>query len=205
MALFNVFYFLIFSTKDNMQKHLITLLFINILVGSYCTSLAQNGYKNRFSINVLGLPSGNVVASYERSFSNQSLWLGYNYFVQDWAADDDNTTALQSIALEYRYYFFPKEHYSNGVFAGAYTKYRSGEEASKDFPYTVSYNALFAGLNAGYQYTYKHLTLSGFIGYGFLMAIDENTSPNVLPASSDIQEKDYKKDFRLGVMLGVAF
>ena len=171
-------------------------------------------YKNRVSVNLLGLPAANLVTSYERTFKNQSVWLGFNYHLNGLLKEEERN--MSSLAVEYRYYFFAnKSHkYSNGLFGGLYAKYRRGEE-TKEIIYSTSetltishsYRVLFAGLNVGYRYNYKRLALSTFVGYGFLITNPKENQFEVFDANGKEVKlnEGYKQDLRLGVTVGFAF
>ncbi|WP_375559492.1 hypothetical protein ACE193_17380 [Bernardetia sp. OM2101] len=168
-------------------------------------------YKNRVSLNLLGLPSANLVMSYERAFKNKAIWLGFNYHLNGLLKEEDRN--MFSVAAEYRYYFFANKSYkfSNGLFGGLYVKYRTGKETKiitlDNINYSHSYNNFFAGLNLGYRYNYKRLALSAFAGYGFLISSREKRDFIFFDSfGKEVKlSEGYKNDLRLGITLGFAF
>lgn len=187
-----------------MKYTLIWLFLIVSVVGLFPTnSFSQDGpsYKNRIGINSLGLPAENLVLGYEHSFRNRGIWLGLEHRLNQLSEEKDQQ--VNSIALEYRYYFFSEEKLASGLFAGLYAKYRWGEEATKSGnPVQHTYTALFSGLNAGYRYNYKRLALSGFLGYGLPLTSTEVTDP---AGATHALNENYKNDVRIGLTIGLAF
>ena len=169
-------------------------------------------YKNRVSLNLLGLTSSNITVGYERASKNKAIWIGLNHHLNGLFDKEDRK--MSSLAVEYRYYFFSNRDLkpSNGFFAGAYSKYRVGSQTRDIIPYdrlinyTHKYNVVFAGINTGYRYNYKRLALSSFVGYGFPIIKTENRKPEVssIVGSGEFNE-GYTKDLRLGITIGIAF
>jgi hypothetical protein len=165
---------------------------------------AQNNsaeLKNNLSLNLLALPVSNGVISYERVFSKQSVWLGIEHHFN--ALNKDQKKSLNSFALEYRRYLTGKKPGASGLFAGLYSKYRWGEETVPGNEENFHrYNAVFAGLNAGYQLHINRLVLSGFAGYGIPVYMNEKSSPVDNPENLN---EGFKRDLRLGLTVGFAF
>ncbi|EPR71576.1 hypothetical protein [Cyclobacterium qasimii] len=185
------------------RNTILPFLLLFVLQFAWFSALAQDepSYKNRIGINVLGIPSQNLVASYEYSFMKNGLWLGIEHKLNQ--LSDDKDQQVNSLALEYRYYLFAKDKVADGLFAGLYTKYRWGEESTTTGASILhEYQAIFTGLNAGYRYNYKRLALSAFVGYGLPLWTTASTIPN--GASHELNE-NYKKDLRLGLTVGLAF
>lgn len=185
------------------QNHIYKFILLIAFQLAWVSSFAQDttSYNNRVEINVLGLTSENLVLSYEHSFRKNGLWLGIeNRFNQ---LSDKKDQQVNSFALEYRYYLFPKEKLASGLFVGLYMKYRWGEEKT-----TVGnqiqhqYQAVFSGLNTGYRYNYKRLALSAFLGYGIALGSTESTNP--ADAVHELNE-DYRRDPRVGLTVGFGF
>ncbi|MBW6480420.1 MAG: hypothetical protein K0B37_13415 [Bacteroidales bacterium] len=161
----------------------------------------NNLHPNHVSVNLLAIPGNTGVVTYERYFNKQSLWLGFEHRFNDLDEDRDRNT--NSIALEYRRYFGGKPQKADGFFAGVYAKTRWGIEThlekSEEFH---RYTALFPGINGGYQYQLRRLVLSFFAGYGFPVAISEESNPKGNPGNLN---DGFKKDLRLGLTIGFAF
>ena len=51
--------------------------------------IPSKNYKNRISFNTLGIPSANVITSYERGFKSHAIWLGGNYHINGLFVDED--------------------------------------------------------------------------------------------------------------------
>lgn len=165
-----------------------------------CNAVAQEKqpYTNCIEINVLGLPSENIVLGYEHSFKDRGIWLGLEHRLNPLSEDKDQQ--FNSLALEYRYYFSAKAGLASGIFAGLYANYRWGENATNSRnPVEHRYRVFFSGLNAGYRYT---LALSGFLGYGLPLVSTEETEP---PGALHALNENYKNDVRIGMTVGVAF
>ena len=161
----------------------------------------EPSYKNRIGINALGIPAENLVLGYEHSFANRGMWLGLEHRLNQLSEEKDQQ--VNSIALEYRYYFFSEADLASGLFAGLYAKYRWGEEATMSGnPVQHSYTVLFSGLNAGYRYNYKRLALSAFLGYGLPLTSTEVTDQ---AEATHALNETYKNDFRIGLTIGLAF
>ncbi|WP_291728522.1 hypothetical protein [Bernardetia sp.] len=170
-------------------------------------------YKNRVSINLLGFTRANVVASYERAFRSHAVWLGANYHINGLYSNEDRN--MFSLAAEYRYYFFARRNqkFSDGLFAGVYSKYRQGNEIQTSFTnsgvgeVSHEYESYFVGLNTGYRYNYNRLAVSGFLGYGFLISGSEEGTSEYINFQGTKKELNagYKNDLRLGITLGFAF
>lgn len=110
---------------------------------------------------------------------------------------------LNSVALEYRRYFSKNSQVADGLFAGLYSKYRAGQETSvENAGFSHSYNAIFAGLNVGYQYHLTRLVFSGFAGYGIPLYLTEKGNPS---SGETELNKGYERDLRLGLTVGFAF
>ncbi|WP_338768660.1 hypothetical protein WAF17_08265 [Bernardetia sp. ABR2-2B] len=193
---------------------LFTLLTLNFIFAQTATEAETMypTYKNRVSINLLGLTSANLVTSYERAFKQQAIWIGFNYHLNGFLKEEDRQ--MTSIAAEYRYYLFSKttHKFSDGLFLGLYSKYRRGEETKQILPsqnidYSHRYNAIFAGLNLGYRYNYKRLALSTFAGYGLPLYLSETNNSTISGSSGETIElnEGFKNDLRLGITLGIAF
>ncbi|MDF1570595.1 MAG: hypothetical protein P1P82_03150 [Bacteroidales bacterium] len=162
---------------------------------------SKNEYKNNAAINLLAIPVGSSVVSFEHYFNRQSVWLGYEHHFNGIFKDEDK--ALNSIALEYRRYFSKTQQMANGLFAGLYSKYRAGQENSIEVSgLSHRYHAVFAGLNAGYQYHINRLVLSVFAGYGIPVFITEEGEPG---SGETELNKGYSRDLRFGVTAGFAF
>lgn len=156
-------------------------------------------YKNNVAVNLLGIPVANAVVSYEHNFGGQSLWLGLEHHLNDLVSGENRN--LSSVALEYRRYLKKSGKAGNGFFAGIYSKYRTGEEISMDLPsQSHNYQALFTGLNAGYQYHFSRFVISGFAGYGIPVLLREEPE-----SVSHGFNEGYKQDIRIGVTAGFAF
>lgn len=190
---------IVLMRQNHTSKFILSLIFLL----AWFSSFAQDApsYKNRVGINVLGLTSENLVLTYEHSFRKNGLWLGIeNRFNQ---LSDKKDQQVNSFALEYRYYLFPKEKLASGLFAGLYVKYRWGEEKT-----TVGnqiqhqYQAVLSGLNTGYRYNYKRLALSAFLGYGIALGSTESINP--LGAVHDLND-GYRRDPRVGLTVGFGF
>ncbi len=178
-------------------------LFVTVFQLFWTTSFAQDSpsYKNRIGINVLGLPSENLVLSYEHSFLKNGVWLGLEHRLNQLSEDKDQQ--VNSFALEYRYYIFADEKPASGLFLGAYSKYRWGEEnTTSGTNIQHQYEAIFSGLNTGYRYNYKRLALSAFLGYGLALWFKEKTNPDEAPHELN---ENYRNDFRIGIEIGLAF
>lgn len=147
------------------------------------------------------IPVGNGVVSYERNFNKQSVWIGYEHHFNGAVADEDKN--INSIAVEYRRYLMNKKEVANGLFAGVYSKYRTGRETLlKDLDVSHSYKGIFAGLNVGYQLHINHLVFSAFTGYGLPVYISEEKHP--ANSTADLN-KGFKSDLRIGLTAGFAF
>ncbi|MDO6436200.1 hypothetical protein Q4534_02220 [Cyclobacterium sp. 1_MG-2023] len=181
----------------------IPLILLFVLQFYNLTALAQEepSYKNRIGINVLGVPSENLVASYEYSFLKNGIWLGLEHKLNQ--LSDKKDQQVNSIALEYRYYIFANNQPADGLFVGIYSKYRWGEEKTRTgIDMQHQYKALFAGLNTGYRYNYKRLALSAFLGYGLALWTRESTNPENSPHELN---ENFEKDLRVGLTVGLAF
>ncbi|WP_375584499.1 hypothetical protein [Cyclobacterium xiamenense] len=180
---------------------LIPVFFATGFLSFNAVAQEKQPYTNRIEINVLGLPSENLVLGYEHSFKDRGIWLGLEHRLNPLSEDKDQQA--NSLALEYRYYFSAKAGLASGIFAGFYAKYRWGEEATNSSnPVEHRYRVFFSGLNAGYRYTYNRLALSGFLGYGLPLASTEATEP---PGAVHALNENYKNDFRIGMTVGLAF
>lgn len=184
-----------------MIKTIFLLLLISVSFSQLSAQITEKEVKNNISLNLLGIPAGNSVVAYERYFYRQSVWLGYEHHFNGIFKDEDKT--LNSVALEYRRYFSKNKLIADGLFAGLYSKYRAGQETSvEDAAISHSYNAIFAGLNVGYQYHFKRLVVSGFAGYGIPLYLSEDGEPT----NGEIElNKGYDRDLRLGITVGFAF
>jgi len=184
-----------------MNRKILASIFASLLTGHLSAQPSGKEVKNNISLNLLGIPAGNSVVAYERYFNRQSVWVGYEHHFNGIFKDEDKT--LNSVALEYRRYFSKNKKVADGLFAGLYSKYRAGQETSgEDAGFSHSYNAIFAGLNVGYQYHVNRLVFSGFAGYGIPVYLTEEGEPT----SGEIElNKGYDRDFRLGITVGFAF
>ena len=183
------------------MKFLILLLFVSFFTQNLFAQQEGNNYKNNMALNLLAIPAGNSVVSYERYFACQSVWIGYEHHFNGLFKEEDKT--LNSVALEYRRYFSKNKHVADGLFAGLYSKYRSGQETSvDDADLSHSYEAIFAGLNVGYQYHLKRLIFSGFAGYGIPMYLSEKGNSSSYETELN---KGYDRDLRLGLTVGFTF
>ncbi|WP_162344062.1 hypothetical protein [Cyclobacterium salsum] len=187
------------------MKRNATLLFLSLVLVHLngFSSFAQEApsYKNRIGINALGLPAENLVLSYEHSFRKNGLWLGLEHRLNQ--LSDDKDQQVNSLALEYRYYFFAEDNLAEGLFAGVYSKYRWGEENTvSGSSIQHEYQAVFSGLNAGYRYNYKRLALSAFLGYGLPLWSTESTRP--AGATHELNE-NFETDLRIGLTVGFGF
>lgn len=177
------------------------LFLAGILVICQNTIAEEKGivYKNNVAVNLLALPVANAVVSYEHNFGRKSLWLGLEHHFNNLVPGEDRD--LSSVALEYRRYLKKSEKAANGFFAGIYTKFRTGEEIYMDLPsQSHNYQALFTGLNAGYQLHFNRFVISGFAGYGIPVLLREEPES----VSQELNE-GYKQDIRIGVTAGFAF
>jgi len=162
---------------------------------------SNNEYKNNVSVNLLAIPVGSSVISFEHYFNRQSVWFGYEHHFNSIFKEEDK--ALKSIALEYRRYFSKDLQVADGLFAGLYSKYREGRETSiEDAGLSHSYHAIFTGLNVGYQYHINRLVLSAFAGYGIPLYLTEEGEPG---SGETELNKGYSRDLRLGLTAGFAF
>lgn len=162
---------------------------------------SNNEYKNNASVNLLAIPAGSSVISFEHYFNKQSVWFGYEHHFNGIFKEEDK--ALNSIALEYRRYFSKNLQVADGLFAGLYSKYRAGQETSvEDAGFSHSYHAVFTGLNLGYQYHIDRLVLSVFAGYGIPIYLTEEGESS---SSETKLNEGYDRDLRLGVTAGFAF
>ena len=162
---------------------------------------SKNEYKNNTSVNLLAIPVGSSVIAVEHYFNGQSVWFGYEHHFNGAFKEEDK--ALNSIALEYRRYFSKNPQVADGLFAGLYSKYRAGRETSiEDAGFSHSYHAVFAGLNAGYQYHINRLVLSVFAGYGIPIYLTEEGES--VSGETKLNE-GYDRDLRLGLTVGFAF
>ncbi len=160
-----------------------------------------DAYRNNVSLNLLAIPVGNSVISYEYYFNRQSLWLGGEHHFNGIFKEENK--ALNSIALEYRRYFLKSLEVADGLFVGLYSKYRSGQEALvEDAGFSHSYYAIFTGLNAGYQYFINRFVFSAFAGYGIPVYLAEK---GVTGNGETELNKGYNRDLRLGLTVGFAF
>lgn len=184
-----------------MIKKILFFILISLLTGQLSAQSSEKGVKNNFSLNVLGITAGNSVVAYEHYFHRQSVWVGYEHHFNGIFKDEDKT--LNSVALEYRRYFSKNKQVADGLFAGLYSKYRAGQETSVEAAaFSHSYNAIFAGLNGGYQYHFNRLVFSGFAGYGIPLYLKEVGNP----ANGETElNKGYDRDLRLGLTVGFAF
>jgi len=184
-----------------MNRKILALIFASLLTGQISAQPSEKEVKNNVSLNLLGIPAGNSVVAYERYFNRQSVWLGYEHHFNGIFKEEDKT--LNSVALEYRRYFSKNSHVADGLFAGLYSKYRAGKETSvEDAVFSHSYNAIFAGLNVGYQYHINRLVFSGFAGYGIPLYLSEEGEPT---SGETELNKGYDRDLRLGLTVGFAF
>lgn len=184
-----------------MKRKVLAILLISILIGQLSAQPSEKEVKNNISLNLLGIPAGNSVVAYEHYFNRQSVWIGYEHHFNGIFKDEDKT--LNSVALEYRRYFSKNRQIADGFFAGLYSKYRAGQETSvEDAAFSHCYNAIFAGLNVGYQYHIKRFVFSGFAGYGIPLYLSEEGEPT----NGEIElNKGYDLDLRLGLTVGFAF
>jgi outer membrane phospholipase A len=182
------------------RKTRLTILIVSIAFQLNAQYL-KNEYKNNFSINLLAIPVGNSVVSFEHYFPRQSVWVGYEHHFNGVFKEEDKT--LNSFALEYRRHIMKNQQIGNGLFVGLYSKYRSGQEFSIEVSgLSHRYQAVFSGLNAGYQYHINRLVLSLFAGYGLPLYLTEEGEAG----SGDTElNKGYDHDLRLGLMAGFAF
>lgn len=180
------------------------VLFLSCIILICHNSIAEERfieYKNNVAVNLLAIPVANAVITYERNFGRHSLWLGLEHHFNNLVADEDRN--LNSVALEYRRYLKMSEPAANGFFAGLYSKFRTGEEISAELtPQSHSYQALFAGLNAGYQYHFGRFVVSAFAGYGIPLLLKEKLKQEAV--SHELNE-GYKQDLRIGITAGFAF
>lgn len=183
------------------MKYFLVLFAFIIQYNSLLAQNSGNEFKNNVAINLLAIPVGNGVISYERNFNKQSVWIGYEHHFNASMADEDKN--LNSIAMEYRRYLMNKKEGANGLFAGVYSKYRTGKETlQENATVSHSYKAIFAGLNVGYQLHIHRLVFSAFTGYGLPIYLTEEKHP---ANSSNDLNKGYKNDLRIGLTAGFAF
>lgn len=186
---------------NSMIKTIFLLLLIAVSFSQLFAQITEKEVKNNISLNLLGIPAGNSVVAYEHYFNRQSVWIGYEHHFNGIFKDEDKT--LNSIALEYRRYFSKDRQVADGFFAGLYSKYRAGQETSvEDAGFSHNYNAIFAGLNVGYQYHIKRFVFSGFAGYGIPVYLSEEGEPT---SGETELNKGYDRDLRLGITVGFAF
>lgn len=161
----------------------------------------QKNFSHVVSVNVLAIPVTTGVLAYERFWNGQAVWLGLENRFNGWVENDNQT--VRSAALEYRRYFWGEDLAPAGVFAGLYSKYRTGDEFSVEIPQDFHrYNALFAGANAGYQYRFRALFASAFVGIGFPLWLEED---HALSGSGAALNKGYDQDLRIGLTIGLGF
>ncbi|MEX0980703.1 MAG: hypothetical protein WD577_03965 [Bacteroidales bacterium] len=162
---------------------------------------SEDRYNNNASINLLAIPVGNLVISYEYYSNRQSVWFGGEHHFNGIFKEEDKS--LNSIALEYRRYFSKNLEVADGLFAGLYSKYRVGQEILvENTEFSHSYHAVFAGLNVGYQYHINRWVLSVFTGYGIPVYLTEEGNTN--NGETELN-KGYNRDLRLGLTVGFAF
>lgn len=184
-----------------MNRKILTFILVSLLTGQLSAQPSETGVKNNISLNLLGIPAGNSVVSFEHYFNRQSVWLGYEHHFNGIFKEEDKT--LNSVALEYRRYFSKNKQIADGLFAGLYSKYRAGQEASvEQTGFSHSYNAIFAGLNVGYQYHINRLVFSGFAGYGIPIYLTEEGESG---RGETELNKGYDRDLRFGLTVGFAF
>jgi len=161
----------------------------------------KENHANNIAVNVLAIPVKTGVVAYERYFNEQSIWLGFEHFFN--VLDKEHNRNTNSFALEYRRYITGKSDMADGLFAAIYIKTRWGKES---LPQKTSelhrYTVLFSGLNTGYQFHLKRLALSAFVGYGFPLAISEESIPKDNPNNFN---EGYNRDLGLGLTIGFAF
>lgn len=157
--------------------------------------------RNRVEVNLMAILAENLVVGYEYSFSKNGLWLGLEHHLN--GLSETRNRQLNSLAAEYRYYPFVMAKPASGFFAGAYMKYRWGEERSTSGnALQHDYQAVFSGVSTGYRFTYSRLALSAFLGYGLALGVRESTDP---PVTEHTLNDNYRRDPRLGITVGLGF
>ncbi|MFP4288918.1 MAG: hypothetical protein ACLFQS_06650 [Bacteroidales bacterium] len=181
------------------------ILVVIVLSSLFPANLMAQEFKNEFghvvSVNVLTIPVAAGVVAYEGFWNQQSVWLGLENRFNDLVSEDDRT--VRSAALEYRRYFRADDRAPEGVFAGVYSKFRTGEEFSMDLPqHFHRYSALFAGANIGYQLLFRFLFASVFVGYGMPIWMEEEHS---LAGTGLTLNEGHDQDVRIGLTIGFGF